>query len=69
MTKNEFIDWKRHPVTQQVFSQLEARIAELTESLVANAGIDPANDAKLAGAILAHRDIINIEYDESEEAA
>lgn len=64
MTKTEFIDWKRHPVTQQVFSQLQDRINALTETLVINAGQDPYNDAKHSGAIQAYGDLINIDYEE-----
>lgn len=64
MNLNDLIDWKRHPVTQAVFSTLNARIDDLTERLVENAGNDPLKDARFSGAILAHRDILNIAYDD-----
>lgn len=59
MTKSEFIDWKRHPVTQQVFSQLEQRVGDLVEALIE----DPRPD--LAAAIKAYRDLLNIDFEET----
>jgi hypothetical protein len=64
MTNSDFMDWKRHPVTQQVFSQLQERVAELVEALVQNAGIDPITDSMNSGAIKAYRDLLTISYEE-----
>lgn len=66
MTKQDFVDWKRHPVTQQVLSQLAARIEELKDELVGHAkeGETTVLSHK-AGAILAYQDIVLIEYEES----
>lgn len=61
--KADFYDWKRHPVTLEVFQQLEDRMKYATEVLVANAGIDTRADAWHAGAIQAYRDLLNIEYE------
>lgn len=66
MTKSEFIDWKRHPVTQQVFAQLEGRVAEITEELIFSAGKDSVMDAERAALIKAYRDLILIDYEESQ---
>ena len=66
MTKADFIDWKRHPVTQQVFSQLVQRINDLTEEIVASAiDGDPRVQAFKAGAIGAYNDMLKIEFEES----
>lgn len=66
MNQKDFIDWKRHPVTQIIFSQLDARIKELQEILGDSAGLNPREDVVLVGAIKAYRDMINIEYDGEE---
>jgi hypothetical protein len=65
VTKSDFIDWKRHPVTQQVYSQLNSRIAYFTEQLVEQAAyLDPRILAEKSGAIRAYQDMLNIEFDE-----
>lgn len=66
MNKSDVTDWKRHPVTQVVFSQLSQRIADIQEILSEQAGLNPAQDREYVGAIKAYRDIINIEYEEGE---
>lgn len=65
MNQSDFYDWKRHPVTQQVFSQLTARIAGLKDEIVGDAlGSDPRTLASKAGAILAYQDVLDIDFDE-----
>jgi hypothetical protein len=64
MTKSDFMDWKRHPVTEQVLYQLEGRVTELVEALVQNAGINPITDATNSGAIRAYRDMLSISFEE-----
>lgn len=63
LTAAEFADWKRHPVTQQVFSQLRERVSYATESILNSAGVDPRQDAWHAGAVAAFRDVLNIEFE------
>lgn len=66
MTNHEFKDWKRHPVTQQVFSQLQARIEQLNEELLMSATVLSKDEVvEKATAIKAYRDLLNIEYEES----
>ena len=67
MTKNDFIDWKRHPVTQVMFAQLGKRIQEIYEILGEQAGLNPLRDRELVGAVKAYQDIINIEPEDTEE--
>ena len=66
MNKQDFIDWKRHPVTLGVFNQLHFRIQELQEMLGESAGRDPGQDREYSGAIKAYKDMINIEYEGEE---
>ena len=67
MNKSDFIDWKRHPVTQVVFSQLNQRINDLRTMLGDSAGVNPVQDSNFVGAIQAYKDIVNIEYEGDEE--
>lgn len=67
MNKADFIDWKRHPVTQVVFSQLNQRIEDLRAMLGDSAGVNPVQDSQFVGAIQAYKDIVNIEYEGDEE--
>jgi hypothetical protein len=64
MTNSDYLDWKRHPVTADVFYQLEGRVTDLVEALVQNAGIDPIADATNSGAIRAYRDMLSISFEE-----
>lgn len=68
MNRSDFTDWKRHPVTQVVFSQLSQRIFDLQEILSEQAGANPVQDREYVGAIKAYKDMVNIEYEEQEEA-
>ena len=63
MNKADFVDWKHHPVTQVVFSQLQGRVQDLQEMLGSSAGQDPVQDSQFVGAIKAYKDMLNIEYD------
>lgn len=67
MNKKDFFDWKRHPVTQIVFSQLQHRISEIQEILSETAGNNSNQDKEYVGAIKAYRDLIGIEYEETQE--
>lgn len=67
MNKADFIDWKRHPVTQVVFSQLQSRIQDLQDTLGQGAGERPVQDARFSGAIQAYQDMLNIEFEDEGE--
>lgn len=64
----DFVDWKRHPVTQIVFNQLSQRVADLQEMLGQSAGENPLQDSKFVGAIQAYRDMLLVDYEGTEEA-
>lgn len=66
MTKSDFFDWKRHPVTQQVFSQLQERISQLKDEIAAQVAHTPQLElAEKAGAAQAFQYILDIDYEES----
>lgn len=67
MNKADFVDWKRHPVTQVIFSQLNQRINDLQAMLGDSAGVNPVQDSQFVGAIKAYKDMVNIEYEGEEE--
>lgn len=67
MNKSDFIDWKRHPVTQVVFSQLNTRIQELQDILGNSAGENPAQDRMYVGAIQAYKDVVFMDFEGDEE--
>jgi hypothetical protein len=67
VNKADFVDWKRHPVTQVIFSQLNQRINDLQAMLGDSAGVNPVQDSQFVGAIKAYKDMVNIEYEDEEE--
>jgi hypothetical protein len=67
MNKSDFIDWKRHPVTQVVFSQLQSRIRDLQDILGQSAGQNSVQDARFSGAVQAYQDMLNIEFEDEGE--
>ena len=62
--KSDFIDWRSHPVTKEVFASLVERIHQLQEELGGSAGSDVRQDAMKVGAIQACRDILEMTVDE-----
>lgn len=67
MNRSDFADWKRHPVTKEVFSQLRSRVRDIQEALGNTAGIDSHQDRRYVGAIEAYNDLLNIEYEGEKE--
>lgn len=64
MNKLDFLDWKRHPVTQVVFDELQHRVATLMEQLVDQTAFTSQSEmAEKAGAVKALRDVLNIEIE------
>jgi len=64
MTKQEFSDWKEHPVTMMVFKELEKRIALINEQLVDECGTNIVADIMRSTAIKCYRDLLKIDVDE-----
>jgi hypothetical protein len=58
---NDFYDWKKHPITEVVFSELRLRKEALIAELVAQtASISQPELAEKAGAIKVLEDLLNI---------
>lgn len=67
MSANDFYDWKKHPVTEVVFSQLEARVNVLLSELVEQTAYASQSEmAEKAGAIKALRDLLEISFEDTE---
>lgn len=65
---NDFYDWKRHPITEVVFSALEARMKSLMDEVVDQAATSPQTVlAEKAGAIKAIRDLLDITVEDISE--
>lgn len=61
-SQTNFSDWKRHPVTVEVFNGIANRIEDLKDELSVSAGENSVQDSLKRGAILTLRDILNMEY-------
>lgn len=66
MTKDEFNGWKSSIVTKEVFRTIHERIYELEQGLGYSAGLDARNDVLAVGAIQAYKDILNIDFEETQ---
>ncbi len=58
-------EWKELKETQEVMFEIQRRIDDCTEQLVASAGIDPRRDSYLAGVVAALRDVTEITIEET----
>jgi hypothetical protein len=67
MQKSDFIDWKNHPTTREVFKILEQYISGLQKELGEQAGKDSYLDAIKVGAIRAYTDVLEIEFGDGQE--
>ena len=65
-SKADFIDWKSHPVTKQVFDGLRQQEAPVVETLTVSAGVDPLQDRFHAGYIAALRDFYLIRLEDED---
>lgn len=66
MTSSDFHDWKRHPVTQEVFSQLQARIAVYKDQLVAEVcDSDPRRLSMISGIVQGFEFLLNIDFEDA----
>jgi hypothetical protein len=65
-SKADFIDWKSHPVTKQVFEGLREQEATVAETLAVSAGVDPLQDRYHVGYIAALRDFYLIRLEDED---
>lgn len=67
MTKDEFVDWRRHPVTEDVFRLWRHRHDELIEMLVAQShSMPPREQSEMFAAIKVYREILDMSPEDSE---
>ena len=65
MTKEEFADWKNHPVTKVVMASLAGKIQEVSDDLSQTAGRNPLEDRYKVGAIAGYRDLTLIDWEDT----
>ena len=66
ITQTEFMEWKSHPVTKQVFQALQQKEAVIKDQLALSAGQDPGVDRYLSGYIASCRDMYLMDYGDIE---
>jgi len=66
LNKQDYLDWKRHPITKSMFDALHNNISALCTDLGVTAGKDPLEDRFKAGYILACRDVLEQDFEEIE---
>lgn len=67
MTRQDYLDWQRHPITESMFTALHNNIQRLCEDLGASAGLDPLSDRFKAGYITACRDTLDVDFADTQE--
>ena len=66
MTKEDFADWQRHPITEAVFTALHNRIQEGLEILGTTAGQDPIKDSHTTGLLRGLRELTEMSWEEAQ---
>lgn len=66
MTKEEWVDWKQHPVTKAYFEACEERVVESKELLSTSAGLDSNQDNFMRGFIHAYREMMDFRVEDIE---
>lgn len=64
VTKDEFLQWKDNPVTQEVFQIIRDRREEAKDVLAISAGEDPVNDRFYVGMIRALSEFLDISFED-----
>ncbi len=68
MTKEDWLDWKAHPVTKKFFESIHIRREDIKEALINQAGDNDFNDAIMNGYAKALVDVQNTDFEEVEDA-
>ena len=66
-SRQDFLDWKAHPVTKLVFEHLRQREGDIKEVLATEAGFDSTVDRYHTGYIAAIRDVVLMDFEEAPE--
>lgn len=64
MTKEDWNDWKRHPVTEAFYDACLERIAEGKDILSTSAGVDSSQDNFMRGFIAAYREMLEFHVED-----
>lgn len=56
-SKQDFLDWKQHPITKATFAALRQREDDIKDALADSAGLNPLEDSFRRGYIAAIRDV------------
>ena len=69
VSKDDFLDWKKNPVTIAFFSSIIEKINLGATELSYSAGSNPTEERFKCGMIAAYRAILDVEIDELEGAS
>lgn len=67
VTKEEWIEWKNHPVTKAFYEAVEIRVEESKDLLSYSAGVDQAQDNYWRGFIGAYREMLEFKIEDIDE--
>lgn len=67
MNRSDFNDWKSQPITKAFFLAIENKIEGLKEELAYQGGESSFLDARKSGAIIALRDVLDLDWIEETE--
>jgi hypothetical protein len=67
ITKEDWNAWRLNPVTKLFYEACQIRIEDAKDILAVSAGIDPVEDNKLRGFILAYTEMQDFRVDDLEE--
>jgi hypothetical protein len=67
VTKEEWMEWRRNPVTKAFYEAILERIEEAKDILSSSAGVDPVTDNFYRGFINAYRETLNFRIEDMDE--
>ena len=73
ITKEQFMEWKEHPVTKEVFNEIKELTNVLTKKLTSGQTIEYNAEAthgltnRLVGQLEGFNQLLNISYDDTDE--
>lgn len=60
ITPEQLVIWKDDEVTQELYRIIKNMQASLTQQLIAQAGNNPSDDARISGMIQAYEDVLQV---------
>lgn len=67
ITRELFDDWKRHPVTLAIMSEIVDRTNQIAKELLVNAGTNPMHDRYLVGISQGYAALLDINLEDMED--